>query len=287
MRPTWGHASQGRQAYREGVPESCNPYREGSLGALEWEKGYLKAAAEADNPVACARLEATVSAAKRKAHSIKRLLPTADVVSDVIGVPLRDWPGNCFGIASRLLESSLLDRVSAEHGGLILSYGQYTGPIGKGNLFSHRSFSHHAWLESPEGYVIDATKFVFTNGPAALWAGPTDDYDLSGARLRETAMPHPPEEDGITVSVAETSDDFVAALDRLLGSGSQTSETGRVSHNRLRWVANLPLERLGTDAAAIYDALAVLGMAGFIPIDNRRWVTDAAELERQVPAQKP
>lgn len=281
MRPTWGHRRQGEEAWLDGRIEADNPYAEDTLAHIEWLAGHLSAAISSDElDGSCGLqiyLDETERWGKTRLYELRAGLPSAAEAAGAIGVPLDEWPGQCYGIAVELLSSGALDRFQAENGPLVAAYGLYSGPIAQASRFGGRPFSRHGWLESPDGHVVDPTRYVFSGTAPEIWIGSTDDYDLSGSRLRD-GRPKPSAETGRRVSLPLNDPDSLAVFDRLLRSGRNVAKTGSISLEWLRWISNLPLERLGEDAPMVYRTVVSAGWPGLIPTDNRKWTDDIAAI---------
>ena len=292
MRPTWGYARQGEDAWFDGSGEAQNPYPEDTLANLEWLAGNLTAGANSgdlDDPDGIrAYLDDIEGWLRMHRARLKRGLPSAQDTATAIGLALGEWPGNCYGVAELALKSGILDSHQAEHGPLILTYGAYYGHIDSTSHFGGRPFSRHGWLESPAGHVVDPTRFVFTASHPEIWAGSGADYDLSHARVRERLNPRPPEPDGgRSVRLPLNDPDSLSVFDRLLGSGSEVRRTGSIEIRRLSWIANLSLERLGCDAPMVFRTIEQAGWPGIVPSDCRRWVVGVAGLENGRLTQAP
>jgi hypothetical protein len=183
-------------------------------------------------------------------------------------MPVASWRGNCFAVSVATLESGVLDEFQKKHGPLFPTYGMYDGPIASGR----RGMSRHGWLESVDGFVVDATRWVFTNEYPHLWAGPLDDYDLAGMRFRSAYRPDsPPKAEGQQIALGINDPHHLRAFDRVLGD-SIVSSTGMITANRLHFLLNSPLEKLGADAAMFIGTADRLNRGVLVPIDTRLWL---------------
>lgn len=279
VRPFESHFNQGEEAWIDGKTEADNPYREGTLAHVNWLTGHLSAMAESgdlsDTAEDCTRvyLLDTTAETRRTATRLSLDLPSASVVAEAIGLPTEEWVDNCYSVSVAVLESGILDAHQEQHGALFPAYGMYEGPIAPGQ----RGMSRHGWLESVEGHVVDPTRWVFTDDSPSLWAGPIDEYDLGGMRLRSrfraTRVPEP-EGEPMVLGINDPND--LAAFDRVLRDRT-TSRTGAITPNRFHWVVTSPLEQLGQDASLFFRTAERLGRAGLVPVDNRLWVEFATK----------
>lgn len=281
MRPFYDYFTQGEDAWFEGKNEGHNPCPEDSLAWQEWHRGNLYAEtnhnSDFDQDRDYGRLiyfEEAVSHSRFMQNQLKRDLPTVEDVAEAINVPVEKWPGNCYAISSMLLDSGLLDDYQGKHGKLFLTFGKYTGPLSTDSPFAGKPIIQHGWLESPHGFIVDPTRWVFEQIVKEVWAGVITDYDMGGSRLHMKMRPGVPDPEGKMVRLMVNDPSVLKAIDRLLNGKAEATKTGEVSTYQLHWLANLPLETLSADAAGIYTALKASNAAGLIPQDNRKWVED-------------
>jgi hypothetical protein len=94
-----------------------------------------------------------------------------------IEVPVREWPGNCWYICEWLLETDLLPDGSTHKRGRYtgaLIYGKYRAEIlaWSDDIGSRR----HSWIETPDGTVVDPTRYVFEGVEPYIYKGARDNY---------------------------------------------------------------------------------------------------------------
>lgn len=274
MRPLISHAEQGSDAYLAGRNEAENPHREGTTAHVEWLGGHLARKVdsgdlvETDHDCAKVYLDDTVLEAGRTVSGLRLDLPTAASVADAIDLPVEQWRGKCFAVSVATLESGILDDYQERHGALFPTYGIYDGPLGSGR----QGFNRHGWLESVEGHVVDPTRWVFTNECPHIWAGPIDDYDLGGMRLRSRYRPtFAPVGEGNTIPLGINDKRDLLAFDRMLRN-NDVSRTGMIAPNLLHWILTAPIEVLGTDANLFIKTADRLGKGGLVPTDTRLWL---------------
>lgn len=286
MRPTTSYLNQGADSYRDGLEEGANPHPAGTPKALQWTIGWLKALRR--DPLAFddhldeladltdERIRGLETEHREWMHRIASALPPARVCARRIAVPLKNWPGNCYLIATAVLKAGLVDDLKPEHGAARVAYGLYTGPIAKTGRFGGRPISHHGWIEFDSGLVVDPTAWAFTDTAPALAATSIDEYDLAGSRFRSMVVmrPAPPfgkHDKTFVLPVDEV--EGIATAGMLLGAGPEWDR--RLGLAQMMWLANLPLEQLGSHAKPLYRAIASTGNAAMIPIDNRLYVDEA------------
>lgn len=89
-------------------------------------------------------------------------------VADLIGIPLTEWPGSCYGVATALVEHGLVPEGSRA------VYGHWIGPIAPTSMFAARrsiGFTGHGWVLTDDGQVIDPTRYVFEDAAPYVYVG--------------------------------------------------------------------------------------------------------------------
>lgn len=283
MRPLHDYFTQGEDAWFDGNSEASNPYLPETLAWQEWHRGNMFAEthhnSDFDQDREAGRLmyfEEAVSHSRWMLAQLKLDLPTVDEAAAAIGVPAEKWPSNCYGISTLILDSGILDDFQDKHGKLFLTFGKYTGPVASNSIFAGKPIIQHGWLESPNGFVVDPTRWVFEPEFTDIWAGVISDYDMGAARLNLRMRPHVPDADEKMIRILVNDTDILRIIDQLLEGKAEAQNTGQVSMTQLHWLANLPLEKLGDQAERVYSALKTSDAAGLIPQDNRKWIEDYA-----------
>lgn len=182
-------------------------------------------------------------------------------IAEKINWPLDRWPGNCFGIASAMIDAKIV------RGKAI--YGHYHGYIHPESRFGGRRFTHHGWIACAQNKLIDPTRWVFECADPYIYVGLTTDpdYDAGGNRLRMQMLKPPPafnpKQNKFTLPKE------LAAFGKLvLGHPKDT-----ISIEQLMWLANLPLNMMGEMAEPLFRWIVEeVELPGLIPIDNRRTI---------------
>jgi hypothetical protein len=183
-----------------------------------------------------------------------------EAVATEIGVPVSEWPGNCYAIASLMVDKG--------YGGA-LRYGHWLGPVSEGSMFYGRVIVRHGWIEAGD-IVIDPTRWVFENNPPYIWCDHDiyGYYDAAGDSLRQALeRPAPlfdPTAKRVKLDIEGEVADFVYSAIR--------GETVTIDH--VYWLANLSLKTLGDFAVPVYLALKHAGYRAAIPIDNYRLILE-------------
>jgi len=230
-------------------------------------------------------------------------LTVADV-ENAIGVPVKDWSGQCYAVACAILRAKLLKGRPA--------YGHWIGDVHPKSPFYERTrvpFQRHGWIVVEErgphaerpGLIVDPTRwvfeakepYIFVGSPVIVTAeteceecGYTEDahdpddeapscgefvrpkwpYDEGGDQLRSATQRPMPE-----YQTGEKTFHLRLPLAVKLRLGLPHKPTDR----QLFWLANLPYVVMGRDAWAICQALALAGHTGYVPQDT--WARADAE----------
>ena len=185
---------------------------------------------------------------------------TIPLIEGKIGIISKEWIGNCYGIASKILKSGIVKGK--------LRYGHFLGEVKKDTLFDDGvHFSRHGWIEMKNGTIIDATRWVFEGKKPYIFIGKdlNKEYDIGGQEWRKTVLNPPPEFDNtkeINFPVSINTKEFI--LNEL--------DYPYITFAGLFWIANLPVDMLGNFAQEIYVALEEIGKKVLIPIDNYNFV---------------
>lgn len=201
--------------------------------------------------------------ARPKTTRPSRRLSAKDVAT-AIDVPTSDWEGNCHGIAHAMLEAGLVEGK--------LRYGIWWGRIDPRSVFRGRPFTHHGWIELPDGIIIDPTRWVFEGKEPYIWTGKNrGEYDFGGNRLLAMQRTFPPTYVGSKDVQLALCNDTRGFLRDLLGNKDY-----RIDIPQAFWLANLPLKTLDDNMTReLYQALVSADFGALIPIDNRREVLGA------------
>lgn len=195
---------------------------------------------------ACARLKAS--------------LPTASECAERIGIPLDHWKGNCYGIATRLVECGIVRGRAV--------YGAYEGPVAPTSMFAERAGLaggiNHGWIITPANQIVDPTRWVFLDTPPDLhvqMAVAGQDYDEGANRRRAVfRQPLPAAGDGRRIELPES----VKAAFVALGAPRMDAASVR----QVGWLANAPLQDLGEMTQLVFEWIDKAGLRALIPVDN-------------------
>lgn len=233
---------------------------------------------------------------KTKVRKPVEKLTVADV-EKAIGVPATRWEGNCYSIATKIVEAGLV-------GGAAV-YGHYTGPISRHGYWKDRvnnSIVRHGWILLKDGRILDPTRWSFeAKDPylALIEPGlgvvcgcghvveehghgffspceacscpdfqaepdPYDDYDEGGNRFYESNLKPCPAFDGSQRVVSLKLKGGAAHLVKSLMPHKEL----KISLGQAFWLANLPVGKLHPHAVTVYEAFKEAGYNSLVPIDN-------------------
>jgi hypothetical protein len=191
----------------------------------------------------------------KNVHSLK-----AEDVADAIDIPLSEWPGNCYGIACAILKAGLVEGRAV--------YGHFLGTSAPGSIFYGKPLVHHGWIETPDGKIVDPTRWVFECAQPYLFVSPTretKDYDEGGNVYRlKTEKPAPafnPKEQLFSLSAE--------AVPMINGMLKRPNADNQVCISEMFWLANLSLYTLSDMAKPLYEELERLDMLSLVPVDNK------------------
>jgi hypothetical protein len=185
---------------------------------------------------------------------------TADSVAKAIGIPTKEWPGKCYQIACAMLKANLVKGRAC--------YGHYLGDMSKSELFAGRAFTHHGWIETPDGGIVDPTRWVFDAVDPYIFESKSipNEYDEGGNKLllmtQRPVPDHEPEGRVTAIPDGEGKDLMMALM------GRKEPQSNLCLAEEI-WLGNLSLMVLKEQAALLYQTLVDMGCRAMIPYDNR------------------
>lgn len=187
----------------------------------------------------------------------------ASAVAKEIGIPVGDWPGNCYVIATAMVDAGLVPE------GAVKAYGHYIGHVVPSSPFravwDAVGWVRHGWVQVTSERVIDPTRWVFEGRRPYIYDGPAHEYDR-GANEHRRANLRPAPKFKASGRVYPTVGMSVGA--EYLVSDLLNNDIRLVTPEQAFWIANLPIDMLGEFATEVYAWLVVCDLGGFIPIDN-------------------
>lgn len=105
---------------------------------------------------------------------------TIPVIEAAIGLPARDWKGQCHKLARLMLEFGFCSE------GKLVEECAWTGPVAPGSRFAEfkgtyafgeHDYMIHTWIALPDGWVCDPTRWVFEDVEPYVYVGPADFYN--------------------------------------------------------------------------------------------------------------
>lgn len=261
--------AEGFEAAFNGESDTSNRYPIGSSAHLSWNDGYESFfELEEDARKTNARPKGSDPVLER----LQRM--SVEEVAALLNWPVDTWPGNCFGVASKLVEA--LDWTDAT-----AVYGNYIGEVApECDMFYGRPVVHHGWVLTSQGCIVDPTRWVFDAAEPAItilkpWEVSSDEmevYDEGGedlARMRHGPVPGFVEGEntfelrgpGIPPELA-----FIVTS-RLTPLGHMPTVVKQVCLSQVRWLANTPYTDLGDSAGTLYEWLRSIQCSAFVPVD--------------------
>lgn len=182
-----------------------------------------------------------------------------------IDLPLTDWPLNCHGVATRVLERAPIR-------GMRLARGHYHGPVSAKSQY-RGGVGQHSWLVLEDGRILDPTRWAMERpGAPSIYLGENDVYDEAGLELSAGTMPRfPGSKIGFEPRLAAADPEALAELCAALGRSAPTdldpdgTEINRLA-DTLHWRLKSPPEQLD-DPARLYRALEAVGLKALVKID--------------------
>lgn len=190
---------------------------------------------------------------------------SVEEISVIIGLPVDDWHGKCYGVACGLLKHKIVEGHPI--------YGHYVGPIDiDGYWGSHIGlpFVRHGWVMQNDGTIIDPTRWSFENkSPYVAIITNNDDrhdeYDDSGSMIRimmRQPCPETNESKKVNLNLYGPAKELV---DTLFGDKA-TSDYA--TQSQIMWLANAPYGQLGDFVPHIYEAIKNYSEVCYIPVDH-------------------
>ena len=183
-------------------------------------------------------------------------------VEKAIGIPSEKWKGNCYAIASAIVEAGLIEGDAV--------YGLYLGDVDDGSPLAYRgAVQRHGWVLCKDGTILDPTRWVFENAKPYIYHGPqTGEYDEGAQSLRMMMGRNRPfpEYDPEKAVVFDAPKPALDHLEEIVG---ETIDAW--SMDRIHWVATLPYQLLKPHVADIYAAVlkTAAWAKALIPIDHQ------------------
>lgn len=198
---------------------------------------------------------------RTKCRLLQSKLPTPEACAQAMGFALEHWPGNCYAVATQMVAARIVQGRAV--------YGAYLGPIADNTLFANRALHavNHGWIETPEGLIVDPTRWVFDGTPPSLAVLPPNPriYDEGASqRARRYRLPFP--------ASTGQADLAVNPVVRKILLQVGVAPPQRLNRAQAAWIANLTVQELGGVASEIYSWLDTHGCGAYVPADNRAQV---------------
>jgi hypothetical protein len=184
------------------------------------------------------------------------------IIEQAIGLKTEDWKGECYFVSCLILNANLI-KGRAVH-------GSYFGTIAKASMFYSKNLNmaRHGWIETPDGKIIDPTRWVFEDVEPYIYETTINDpdYDKASSKLRKALMQPQPEYNPDVKQLAIPDGKSGSAIRSVLCIPLNRKT---ISVDEAFWMANLTLDSLNFQAEHVYNALIEWGFKAFIPADHQ------------------
>jgi hypothetical protein len=204
-------------------------------------------------------------------------------LANEIGIPLKDWPLNCHGIATAVLQMVPVE-------GMRLARGHYDGYVSpKSEYRSGAAASQHSWLVAADGRIVDPTRWAMeTPDKPYIYIGESDVYDEGGLAMTARIPPMFPMSgpSHFAQVLAKLPLDKLNILSRALKGpvfdtvDIDSRDLRNLADHRLKYSLHIPPDH-HDDPVALYSALADAGLKAMIKIDLWNRVMEPEKLMRQ------
>ncbi len=185
-----------------------------------------------------------------------------------VGIPVEEWPGNCYAIATQIVKKVFKGKSRAV-------YGAYYGMVSEKSIFFHTAeligWVRHGWILVGKE-IYDPLRWEFLGEPPFMWHGRDDNhevYDEGHNSLRESLYGNKPYPAAVLderiIQLKLAGEGAVQVLQII--TGDKEIRRG-VSFAQAFWIANLPYHWFGGYAYQVYMALKKAGKGALVPYDN-------------------
>jgi hypothetical protein len=194
-----------------------------------------------------------------------------DEVAKTLAVKLKEWPGNCYAIASMMVKADMIPGGKAR-------YGHWLGPVAPHTMFDGVPLVRHGWVEYQNDddvtIIVDPTRWVFEGSDPYIYQCPDFEgyYDRGGNSFRLGLMMdrEVPENDGKGDQYLLPPGSVGKAISEIL----EGYEGANINMDQLGYVANQSLQVLGDHGKAIFKWIQKYKQKAMIPIDNWEFVME-------------
>jgi hypothetical protein len=201
-------------------------------------------------------------------------------LADLIGIPLKNWTGNCHGVAEAVLRKAPVRDMR-------LVRGHYHGYIHRQSVYLQGP-QQHSWLELADGRILDPTRWAMDRPDTpSIFLGPDEelDYDEGGLYLRakdhvyEAMADHlfgPMKNGPADVILKKFGETDIRTVQDMFVAGGLQAPAGvadRQDAQRLYDRFYDPVEHFATPEP-FFAAVKQMGLAALVPIDTMRRVLE-------------
>ena len=180
-------------------------------------------------------------------------------VENIIGVKSEKWVANCYYISTLLVKHGVVEGKAV--------FGKYLGKVDKKSPFYGNTFINHGWIETPNGEIIDPTRWVFESTEPYIYESNIKniDYDRGSNVIKKLLKTDAPSFNKNSKVVDIENLQIEAIFKTLL---KEKKEDKKISIEQLIWVGSLSLGDLNYFAKPLFAWYKDNALSVFIPVDN-------------------
>lgn len=180
-------------------------------------------------------------------------------IENIIGVKSEKWIANCYYISTLLVKYGVVEGKAV--------FGKYHGYVNKKSPFYGNTFINHGWVETPNGEIIDPTRWVFESKEPYIYESfiKNIDYDRGSNVIKKLLKVDAPSFNENSKVVDIENLQIEAIFKELL---KEKKENKKISIEQLIWVGSLSLGDLNYFAKPLFAWYKDNALSVFIPVDN-------------------
>jgi hypothetical protein len=182
-----------------------------------------------------------------------------ETIQDAINTPFERWKGNCYHISCQIVKSGIIKGKAV--------FGKYYGQVDDQSMFAGGIFINHGWIETPEGKIIDPTRWVFENKEPYIFETDKNnkDYDRGSNFMKSIFNNAIPAFDESTKIITIEDESIDLLFSAILGEHKQHK---KITVDQAVFIGSQSLDFYGENAKTIFTWFKENNLAFFIPIDN-------------------
>lgn len=209
-----------------------------------------------------------------------------DSISELIDIPVSEWPLNCHAIATAILQMVPVE-------GMRLARGHWTGHVSRKSQYRNSGIQQHSWLVAKDGRIVDPTRWAMEDPDRPkIYIGEDDHYDEAGIEIGCRIPPafpgsRPP---GYETALAKSNPEKINRIAAAVGMQplDNTDASAREMQflaDKLQYALSSPPDHLD-DAEELYKALQDAGLKAIVRYDLWSLVMEPSRIRRNLPANR-